>query len=124
MAKDEPHPTDTHVGMRIRTLRKQQKMSQITLAQALGLTFQQVQKYERGSNRISASKLFETAKVLGKPVSYFFHGLDEPTGDIITDIDIIASAVLVRVPAMRRIENLSSKKCTAINTLIEAMDED
>jgi transcriptional regulator with XRE-family HTH domain len=61
---DGPHPVDVAVGARIRIIRKGKGMSQGTLAQSLGLTFQQVQKYERGSNRVSASKLVEIARTL------------------------------------------------------------
>ena len=67
--------------MNIRTRRKAIGMSQITLAQAVGLTFQQIQKYERGLNRVSASKLFEVARALGVPVSFFFDGLTQPPGE-------------------------------------------
>ncbi len=68
---------DIHVGGRIRVRRRLIGLSQEALAQALGLTFQQVQKYERGSNRVSASKLYATAAVLDVPVHYFFEGLDD-----------------------------------------------
>lgn len=70
-----PSPIDIHVGARVRTRRNVLSMSQMELAKALGLTFQQIQKYERGTNRISASKLFQTAVALHVPVSYFFEGL-------------------------------------------------
>ncbi len=73
-----PHPVDEHVGARLRHLRKSIKLSQSALAERLGLTFQQVQKYERGTNRISASKLHEAAMVLNVAISDFFEGL--PTG--------------------------------------------
>jgi transcriptional regulator with XRE-family HTH domain len=69
------HPVDVHVGIRMRQRRALLGMSQTTLGGAVGLTFQQVQKYERGSNRISASRLVEFAKVLDVPVSYFFEEL-------------------------------------------------
>ncbi len=73
---DQPHPIDQHVGNRVRLRRMMLGFSQDKLAQALGLTFQQVQKYERGANRVSASKLFEIARVLGVQISYFFQDLD------------------------------------------------
>ena len=73
--RNPPHDVDVHVGMRIRQRRKYLRVSQITLATKLGLTFQQIQKYERGSNRISASKLFEAAQALAVPVGYFYEGL-------------------------------------------------
>ena len=73
-----PNPVDLHVGARIRLRRKILGVSQERLADALGLTFQQVQKYERGSNRVSASKLYEIAGALQAQVSYFFEGLADP----------------------------------------------
>ena len=74
-----PNPVDLHVGGRIRMKRKVLGVSQERLAEALGLTFQQVQKYERGANRVSASKLYEVARFLQAPISYFFEGLADPT---------------------------------------------
>ncbi len=72
-----PHATDILVGSRIRARRKVMGDSQTELAEALGLTFQQVQKYERGVNRVSASKLYEIAKHQGVPVGHYFAGLEE-----------------------------------------------
>lgn len=66
------HPVDVHVGRRFRQRRSLLGLSQTAVANAAGLTFQQIQKYERGSNRISASRLLEFAKVLDVPISYFF----------------------------------------------------
>ncbi|HEY0122523.1 MAG TPA: helix-turn-helix transcriptional regulator [Rhizobium sp.] len=68
------HPVDMYVGQQIRLARKKQRMSQEALAKCIGLTFQQIQKYEIGTNRVSASKLFEIATALQRPVSYFFEG--------------------------------------------------
>ena len=73
-----PDPIDVQVGARIRTRRLLVGMNQETLARALGLTFQQVQKYEGGANRVSASRLSEIADVLDVPISYFFSDLDAP----------------------------------------------
>ncbi|MEW5688203.1 MAG: helix-turn-helix transcriptional regulator [Pseudomonadota bacterium] len=70
-----PHVIDEHVGRRLRIRRKQSGLSQHALGDAIGLTFQQVQKYERGGNRISASRLYEIADFLKVPVSYFFEGV-------------------------------------------------
>jgi transcriptional regulator with XRE-family HTH domain len=67
-----PHPVDVHVGKRVRARRLLLGMNQQKLAAALGLTFQQVQKYERGANRVSASRLSAIADVLHVPVSFFF----------------------------------------------------
>lgn len=72
-----PNPVDLHVGARVRMRRKFLGMSQEALAEMIDLTFQQVQKYERGSNRISASKLYEISKALKAPIAYFFEGYGE-----------------------------------------------
>ncbi|WP_353181029.1 helix-turn-helix domain-containing protein [Bosea sp. (in: a-proteobacteria)] len=79
MIKKIPNPIDRHVGSRVRMRRMLAGVSQERLGEALGLTFQQVQKYEKGSNRISASRLQQIAKMLDVPVAFFFDGA--PTGD-------------------------------------------
>ena len=79
-AKDK-NPVDLHVGARVRLRRKFLGLSQEALGNALDLTFQQVQKYERGANRISASKLHEIARFLKVPVTYFFEGFGMTSGD-------------------------------------------
>jgi transcriptional regulator with XRE-family HTH domain len=73
-----PNPVDRHVGLRLRMRRKELGVSQERLAEVIGLTFQQVQKYERAANRISASKLWEVAQALEVPVAYFYEGLGDP----------------------------------------------
>jgi transcriptional regulator with XRE-family HTH domain len=72
-----PHPVDIHVGSRVRMRRTLLGMSQEKLGEALGLTFQQVQKYERGANRIGASRLHQISTILDVPVAFFFE--DAPT---------------------------------------------
>src|SRR5947209_19234508 len=74
---DKPNPVDVHVGSRVRLRRTLLGMSQEKLGDALGLTFQQVQKYERGANRVGASRLYDLARVLAVPVSYFFEEFGE-----------------------------------------------
>jgi transcriptional regulator with XRE-family HTH domain len=74
MAKKAPNPTDKHVGSRVRMRRIMLSMSQEKLGDALGLTFQQVQKYEKGTNRIGASRLQQIAHTLQVPVAFFFEG--------------------------------------------------
>jgi len=74
MAKKAPNPIDKHVGSRVRMRRMMLGMSQEKLGNALGLTFQQVQKYEKGTNRIGASRLQQIAHILQVPVSFFFEG--------------------------------------------------
>jgi DNA-binding XRE family transcriptional regulator len=74
IAKKELMPMDKHVGARVRMRRMELGMSQATLGIRLGLTFQQVQKYEKGWNRIGASRLSQIAEILEVPVSWFFEG--------------------------------------------------
>lgn len=73
----QPHPVDIHVGRRLRSRRTILGMSQEEIGQAVGITFQQVQKYERGLNRIGSSRLFEFSCLLGVNVSYFFEDLSK-----------------------------------------------
>ena len=75
MTRRDPNYIDVHVGTRMRMRRQLINMSQERLGELLGITFQQIQKYEKGSNRISASRLFYSAKTLGVPVQFFFDGL-------------------------------------------------
>ncbi len=83
IAEDGPDPVDVHVGQRLRQRRTLLGMSQEKLAKAFGVSFQQVQKYERGANRISASRLHLLTRILDVPITYFFEGLPnvehEPT---------------------------------------------
>jgi transcriptional regulator with XRE-family HTH domain len=72
-----PSPIDVHVGSRIRLRRTLLGLSQERLGDALGLTFQQVQKYERGVNRVGASRLFDLSRVLDVPISFFFDDMPE-----------------------------------------------
>lgn len=109
-----PHRVDIHVGDRIRQRRKELELSQSDLARALGMTFQQIQKYERGTNRVSASKLWETAIKLDVSLLYFFEGLGgavPPTGPERIDLfDVLAipsgpdilRLILAMTPPIRR----------------------
>lgn len=80
MTKRDPNFVDRHVGNRVRMRRLLVSMSQEKLGELLGITFQQVQKYEKGSNRVSASRLYQIARVLGVPVQYFYDELKEDDG--------------------------------------------
>lgn len=75
VSRDGPNPVDIHVGSRVRQRRTLLGMSQEKLGNAVGLTFQQIQKYERGTNRIGASRLHEFSHILDVPVSFFFDQL-------------------------------------------------
>ena len=84
MAKKAPNPIDKHVGSRVRMRRMMLSMSQEKLGDALGLTFQQVQKYEKGANRIGASRLQQISHILQVPVSFFFEGAPSPPAQTAT----------------------------------------
>src|ERR1051325_4708248 len=73
---EKPNPIDVRVGARLRLRRNMLGLSQEKLGEAIGLTFQQVQKYERGANRIGASRLYELSRILDVPVSFFFDDTD------------------------------------------------
>ena len=77
--RDGPHPVDIHVGSRVRMRRTLLGMSQEKLGEALALTFQQVQKYERGANRVGSSRLFEISRILDVPISFFFEDMTPET---------------------------------------------
>lgn len=77
MTNRSANPVDVHVGARIRLRRLWMRMSQDHLGEKLGVTFQQVQKYERGANRVSASRLWSMAEALEVPIEYFFEGLTD-----------------------------------------------
>src|SRR5438046_5207622 len=81
--KKAPNPIDKHVGSRVRMRRMMLSMSQEKLGDSLGLTFQQVQKYEKGTNRIGASRLQQISHILQVPVSFFFDGA--PTGGAVAE---------------------------------------
>ncbi len=84
---------DSHVGQRVRARRVELDMSQSALAEAVGITFQQIQKYENGANRVSASRLWQFAAILGVQVDYFFEGLGR---------NELPAAVARRIDAARR----------------------
>ena len=95
---DGPDPIDVAVGLRLRTLRKSKGMSQETLGKALGITFQQIQKYERGTNRISASMLVKGARALGVSTNALLPEEGDPTPS--------SPAVLTLLAQMRGVEEL------------------
>lgn len=80
VGEDGPHPVDRHVGRRVCEKRISLGYNQSDLGRALGLTFQQIQKYEKGANRISASKLWDIARFFKVDVGYFFQGLGAQAG--------------------------------------------
>ncbi len=110
IAKDGPHPVDVHVGSRVRLRRTLLGMNQTQFGEALGLSFQQVQKYERGFNRISASRLYQLSQILDVPVSFFFDELvDEAKAGSPDDIslkretlELVRAYYRIRDPAARK----------------------
>ncbi len=119
VAEFGPHPVDVHVGGRVRLRRTLLGMSQTELAGALGLTFQQVQKYESGFNRISASRLYHLSHTLDVPVEYFFEELDEEGSSSSPDDAMLKRETLELVRAYYRIRD--PKVRGALNALTKAM---
>jgi transcriptional regulator with XRE-family HTH domain len=131
MATKTPNPTDKYVGSRLRMRRLMLGMSQDKLADALGLTFQQVQKYEKGTNRISASRLQALSQILDTPVHFFFEGGPQSTkgghgsGEscspaYVTDF-LATSDGLALVTAFVRIKDASLRR--SIVRMVEAITE-
>jgi transcriptional regulator with XRE-family HTH domain len=127
-----PNPIDLHVGSRIRLRRKVLGVSQESLAADLGLTFQQVQKYERGANRVSASKLYEIARSLQTTIAYFFEGYADAAGagvdagehaDETSTVDFLMTPEGIEMAALFPKIN-KSKVRRKILDLVRAMSED
>jgi transcriptional regulator with XRE-family HTH domain len=87
LSKKSPHPRDADVGRRIRARRLERGMSQTELGTKLGVTFQQIQKYEKGVNRVGAGRLYQIAEILSVPVSFFFGGSEGGRGDKADSVD-------------------------------------
>jgi len=111
MVKKSPSSTDVHVGARVRMRRMMLSMSQEKLGGALGLTFQQVQKYEKGTNRISASKLQEISQILHVPVSFFFEGVPEIDGSTFACLHVRVHGKQGRLGARDSV--LTDQRCEA-----------
>lgn len=102
VAKDGPHPVDVHVGKQLRIARGLRNLSQEKLATQIGKTFQQLQKYESGANRVSASMLYELSRALDLPISYFFDGLE---GEPESNVDIFNKQALMLLGGYSAITN-------------------
>jgi transcriptional regulator with XRE-family HTH domain len=120
-----PSGIDRVVGQRIRWRRRELKLTQEHLGELLELTFQQVQKYEKGVNRVSAGRLYEIAGVLGVPISYFFEGAEEfleaEQAEFAEDQDephapVMTPEMLELISAFQKIEDLSLRK-SLLNTV-------
>ncbi len=106
MQQKSPNHVDCHIGIRLRARRTSLEMSQEKLAESLGLTFQQVQKYEKGTNRISASRLLQIGQILGVDIDYFFDGLSRAQG-IESSADAALQKVLASSEGARLLEALA-----------------
>lgn len=125
MTKGTPHQIDIHVGNRLRARRLVLGLSQEKLGERLGITFQQIQKYEKGTNRVSASKLQAAAEVFSVPISYFFedHDVSAPDG-LVREADEIGTFLLSRdgVSLNRAFTSIKNKRVRqSIVTLAKAL---
>ena len=103
------HPVDVHVGKRLRLRRKFMGMSQNALGATIGITFQQIQKYESGANRMGSSRLYDFANALKVPVSYFFEAYDENGGS-----DAALGMAEAEAPAFEYEDKLASRESMEI----------
>ncbi|MEO0386222.1 MAG: helix-turn-helix transcriptional regulator [Pseudomonadota bacterium] len=115
------HPVDVHVGKRIRHRRWMLGMTQQQLGEAVGIKFQQIQKYETGMNRVSASRLWDIGRVLDVSISFFFEGLDaedmaagpadqQPAGDLLADkeaLELVRSYYAIPEEQRRKLFDLA-----------------
>jgi transcriptional regulator with XRE-family HTH domain len=133
MAKKTLDPIDQHVGSRVRMRRMMLDMSQTTLGEALGITFQQVQKYEKGTNRVSASRLQHISHILQVPVPFFFEGAphlpgqsngngDAPSPSYVTDF-LASSDGLTLTKAFMRIKEVKLRR-SIVNLVEEIAGDD
>ena len=113
-SRAQANTVDTYVGQRIRDKRNERGMSQTEVANALGVTFQQVQKYERGTNRVGASRLFDLSRILSVPIQYFFEGLNNQSTPIEKEDDnvihLMKPDTVELVEAYYKVENLQVRR--------------
>ena len=122
----DPHDVDIHVGLRIRAFRRRQGMSQDKLARLAGTSFQQIQKYERATNRVSSSRLFLIATALGHSMADFYDGLPQPTVTTGLDTETVRSvdrflAVPMAAKVVEIYPRLSSHARTALVNTAQAL---
>ncbi len=128
MTNKQPHPIDRLVGMRVRLFRTAQGLSQSRLADDLGITFQQVQKYENGTNRISASRLFEISRLLGVSVIDLYAGADAATlGPVDGNVEALPTALdhkIIRALSRIHDDRIKRKVLALINTLVSGTEDE
>lgn len=123
--KKPPHPVDVHVGKQLRLRRKALGLSQADLGRQVGITFQQIQKYERGTNRMGASRLWEFAQVLQVPVDYFFQGYESNGSKATLPPDSVFLESRETQSLVRYYHNIADSKLRkAIVGLIRAIADD
>src|SRR5271155_3581940 len=110
IAKKAPNPIDKHVGSRVLMRRMMLGMSQEKLGDALGITFQQVQKYEKGTNRISASRLQHASQILQVPVPFFFEGVGAQPEFVYVNDFLATSDGLALVKAFARVKDAKLRR--------------
>ena len=101
MAKNPNGPIDINIGQRMRRRRKLLRMTQQDLAQAVGIRFQQIQKYESGANKTSASRLFEIGEALDVPITYFYEGLDRVGAPTVSESASIPEDILSKPETLK-----------------------
>ncbi len=121
--KMEARSFDHVVGRNIRAARLAQRLSQERLAELLGLTFQQIQKYENGSNRVSAGRLCQIAQACGVPIGRLFTGLPDPGGEIPLDLARYAGDRTIHGALITAVDRLPPKLQTQLRRMAEAMGE-
>lgn len=130
-----PSDIDRIVGQRVRWRRRELKLTQEKLGELLDLTFQQVQKYEKGVNRISAGRLYEVASVLGVPVTYFYDGAEDhlsnerrlvAEGDETSTAPVISGETLELIAAFQKIQNAALRRSilSTVRAAASALDEE
>lgn len=126
LSNKRPNPVDVHVGSRVRLRRNQVGISQQQLAAHLGITFQQVQKYEKGMNRVGASRLQAISSILKVPVSFFFDEAPEGAGNVQSEptiaLPVDGREGLELLRAFARISNSKVRRC--VIELIRALPDD
>lgn len=121
MTTEQPNPIDLHVGNRLRCRREALNITQELLGDAIDVSFQQIQKYERGLNRVSASRLFMAACALRVPVSYFFEDMDPGVyrGQVIPAKD--PSRRTENMVLIRDMERLTPEQAQAVRNLVSSI---
>jgi transcriptional regulator with XRE-family HTH domain len=112
-------PINAHIGRRLRYLRISRRMSQERLGAAVNLTFQQIQKYEKGASRVSGSMLYRFAGIFGVPVNAFFEGIDGGQTSLSTDGAPVVNSLLATAAELQSLEN--TELHTAIANLVRAV---